>query len=78
MHRLRPCRRCSSNGTLTRSGDTTVFRVADSDHSYTVCEETRSPILSLEDSGTHHTKGKVVSCSEGHGEELVIESAGKI
>ncbi len=66
------------NGTLTRSGDATVFRVADSSQSYTVCEKTKSSILSLKDSGALHIKGKVVSCSEGHGEELVIESAKKI
>src|SRR6266496_4202291 len=67
-------------GTLARTGDgdaaKTVFRVANSDQSYTVCEKTRSSILSL--TGNVHIKGKVVSCSESHGEELMIESAKKI
>ena len=56
----------------------TVFRVANSDQTYTVCEKTKSSILSLSNGGTLHIKGKVVSCSESHGEELMIESAKKI
>ena len=64
------------NGTLSRSGDTTVFRVANSDQTYNVCEKTKSSILSL--TGNVHVKGKVVSCSESHGEELMIESAKKM
>ena len=69
-------------GTLARTGDgdaaKTVFRVANSDQTYTVCEKTKSSILSLSNGGTLHIKGKVVSCSESHGEELMIESAKKI
>jgi len=64
------------NGTLSRDGDTTVFRVADSDQTYTVCEKTKSSILKL--SGNIHIKGKVVSCSESNAEELMIESAKKM
>src|SRR5262245_34457700 len=64
------------NGTPSRDGETTVFRVTDSDQTYTVCE--KSSILKLKDAGTLHIKGKVVSCSESHGEELMIESASKI
>ena len=66
------------NGTLTRTGDTAVFRVADSDQTYNVCTKTKSSILKLSNSGTLHIKGKVVSCSESHGEELMIESAKKM
>ena len=53
-----------------------VFRVADSDQSYKVCEKTKQSVLKLSNSGTLQIKGKVVSCDEG--EELVIESAKKI
>ena len=68
-------------GTLSRTGDgdaaKTVFRVADSDQSYTVCEKTKASILKLSnDASNLKIKGKVVSCGEG--EELVIESAQKI
>ena len=70
-------------GTLVRTGDgdtaKTVFRVADSDQSYTVCEKTKSSILKLSNGGsTLHIKGKVVSCDESEGEELMIESAKKM
>jgi len=68
-------------GTLVRTGDgdaaKTIFRVANSDESYTVCEKTKASILQMSnDASTLRVKGKVVSCS-GH-EELVIESAQKI
>jgi hypothetical protein len=71
-------------GTLVRvaGGDhaKTVFRVANSDQSYTVCEKTKSSVLKLGNDGkdTLWIKGKVVSCTEGKGEELVIETAKKI
>jgi hypothetical protein len=67
------------DGTLVPGSDGThpaVFRVANSDQSYNVCEKTKSSILKL--SGNVHIKGKVATCSEGHGEELMIESAKKI
>jgi len=63
----------------TGSGDEakTVFRVANSDQSYTVCEKTKASILKMSnDASTLRIKGKVMHCSEG--EELVIESAQKI
>jgi hypothetical protein len=53
-----------------------VFRVADSDQSYTVCEKTKSSVLKLTNSGAVHIKGKLVSCGEG--QELVIDEAKKI
>jgi len=54
----------------------TVFRVADTDQSYTVCEKTKSSVLKLTNSGTLHVKGKVVTCGEG--QELLIDEANKI
>jgi len=71
-------------GTLVRvtTGDhaTTVFRVANSDQSYTVCEKTKSAVLNLGNEGrtTLRIKGNVVNCTEGKGEELVITEAKKI
>jgi hypothetical protein len=70
------------NGTLLQqtSGDhaKTVFKVANSDKSYTVCEKTKSSVLQLGNGGkdTLHVKGKVVNCGEG--EELLIDTANKI
>ena len=67
-------------GTLASvgSGDEakTVFRVSDSDDSYTVCEKTKASVLKLTNSGTLRVKGKLVSCGEG--QELVIDQANKI
>jgi hypothetical protein len=54
----------------------TVFRVANTSQSYTVCEKTKASVLKLSNSGTLQIKGKLVSC--GDGEELVIEQAKKI
>ena len=66
-------------GTLSSAGDTTVFRVANSDKSYTVCHETKASVLKLGTSGnTLKVKGKLVSCDESKGEELVITEAKKI
>jgi hypothetical protein len=68
-------------GTLLRTGDgdtaKTVFRVANSNDSYTVCEKTKASILKMSnDASTLRVKGKIVNCGEG--KELVIESAQKI
>ena len=55
----------------------TVFRVADSDRTYSVCHKTGSDVLGLANSNaTVRIKGKVVSC--GDGEELMISEAKKI
>jgi hypothetical protein len=66
------------SGTLasTGSGDAvkTVFRTAEGDTTYTVCEQTKASVLKV--TGAVRVKGKIVKCS-GH-EELVIESAKKI
>jgi hypothetical protein len=60
------------------SGDEakTVFRVADTDQSYTVCEKTKASVLQLSNSGAVRVKGKLVSCGEG--QELVISEAKRI
>jgi hypothetical protein len=68
-------------GTLAHIGTgddaKTVFRVANSGQSYTVCEKTKSSVLKLSNDGsTLRVKGKVMSC--GDGEELMIESAKKM
>ncbi len=67
-------------GTLASvEGGNTVFRVADSDKSYTVCHKTAAKFTTLASEGaTVKIKGKLVSCDEAEGEELVIESAKKI
>jgi len=71
----------SLTGSLIRTGSgdeaKTVFRVANSDESYTVCEKTKAAILNLSNDGsTLKVTGKVVHC-DGN-DELVIESAQKI
>lgn len=60
------------------SGDDakTVFRVSNSDESYTVCEKSKASVLKLTNSGAVRVKGKVVSCGEG--KELMISEASKI
>jgi len=68
-------------GTIARAdGDhaRSVFHVANSDQSYTVCEKTKASLLKLGADGntTLRVKGKIVSCGEG--EELLIEQASKI
>ena len=70
------------NGTLLQQGSgddaKTVFKVANSDKSYHVCEKTKSSVLKLANEGkdTLHVKGKIVNCGEG--EELLIDTANKI
>ena len=70
----------SLTGTLASVGTgdeaKTIFRVADSDESYTVCEKTKSSVLKLTNTGKVQVKGKVVSCGEG--QELMIDEAKKI
>jgi hypothetical protein len=67
-------------GTLSSVGTgdeaKTVFLVADSGQSYTVCEKTKSSVLKLTNTGRVQVKGKLVSC--GDGQELVIDEAKKI
>ncbi|HVR38502.1 MAG TPA: hypothetical protein VMU84_05350 [Thermoanaerobaculia bacterium] len=63
------------NGTIAQNADgDSIFRVANSDQTYTICEKTKEAVLKV--SGPVHVKGKIVSC--GNGEELMIDSAKKI
>ena len=79
---LRAAKSVELTGTLAKSsdGEKTVFRVANSDQSYTVCHETKASVLKLgsDANSTLKIKGKLVSCSEGEGQELVITEAKKI
>jgi hypothetical protein len=65
-------------GTLSKvDEDKTVFRVANSDQTYTVCHKSKAAVLKLGNDGSAlRVKGKVVSCGEG--QELMIESGQKI
>lgn len=64
-------------GTLEDGGK--VFRVADSGKSYTVCHKSDAKATKLGASGeTISVKGKVVSCDEAEGEELVIVAAKRV
>jgi hypothetical protein len=66
-------------GTISTVGDATIFRVANSDKSFTVCHKTKAELTKLgEDGGTLQVTGKVVACDEADGEELIIETAKKI
>lgn len=61
------------------ANDTTVFRVANSDKSYTICHKSKADVAKLGAGGaTLQVTGKVVSCDESEGEELVVETARKI
>jgi hypothetical protein len=64
------------NGTL--SGKT--FRVAGTNKAYTVCDKTENAVLELGKNGATNLqiKGKVVSCGDAEGEELLIVEAKKI
>lgn len=67
-------------GTLAAgAGDTQVFRVANSDKSYTICHKSKADVAKLGADGSQlQVTGKIVSCDEAEGEELVIETARKI
>lgn len=60
------------------NGDCTEARlVADADHTYTICESSKVKLASLKGAKVR-VSGKLVQCSEGGGEELVVESVRKI
>jgi len=69
-------------GKLVRAandGEQTIFRVANGEESYVVCSETKASVLKLgADNATLRVKGKLVSCGESEGQELVITEAKKI
>ena len=72
----------SLTGTLAQVGEgaeaKTVFRVANSDQTYTVCHKSKASVAKLNDGSTIQIKGKVVACDESEGVELMIDSAKKI
>jgi hypothetical protein len=54
-----------------------VFRVANSDTTYPVCDQSKVDVEKLsQDGATLRVKGKLVHCKEG--QELVIEQASKL
>lgn len=56
-----------------------IFRVADSNQSYTVCHKTSAKAAKVGANGaTIQVTGKLVACDEAEGEELVIETAKKV
>jgi len=67
-------------GTLAAGeGGAKIFRVADSNKSFTICHKTSSDVAKLgADGATLQVTGKIVACDEAEGEELVIETAKKI
>lgn len=67
-------------GTLTSGADgAKIFRVADSNKSYTVCHKTKAEVAKLgADGATLQVTGKIVACDEAEGEELVIETAKRV
>jgi hypothetical protein len=51
--------------------------VADADHKYTICSKSKVKLTSLNGAKVN-VSGKLVDCSEGGGQELVVESLSKI
>ena len=70
----------SLTGTIATNADgAKIFRVADSNKTLTICHKTASKVLEHGANGaTVQVKGKVVSCDEADGEELVIETAKRV
>ena len=67
-------------GTLSSdSAGHPIFRVADSNQSYTVCHKTSAKAAKVGANGaTIQVTGKLVACDEAEGEERVIETAKKV
>jgi hypothetical protein len=70
----------SLTGTIATNADgAKIFRVADSNKTLTICHKTAAKVLEQGANGaTIQVKGKVVSCDETDGDELVIETARRI
>ena len=70
----------SLTGTIATNADgAKIFRVADSNKTLTICHKTSAKVLEQAANGaTVQVKGKVVSCDEADGEELVIETAKRV
>ena len=56
-------------------GDARVFRVADSDQSYSICDKSTADLAELS-GATVRVSGKLVACDKG--QELVIDKAARI
>ncbi|HVS30756.1 MAG TPA: hypothetical protein VMS98_04795 [Thermoanaerobaculia bacterium] len=54
-----------------------VFRVANSDTQYTICDKSKASLTKLNGANVR-VSGKVVACDESGGQELFIEKAKKI
>jgi hypothetical protein len=66
-------------GTIASADGATIFRVANSDKSYTICHKSKANVAKLgADGATLEVTGKIVSCDEAEGEELVVTSAKKV
>ena len=66
-------------GTVATTDGATIFRVANSDKSYTICHKSKANVAKLgADGATLEVTGKIVSCDEAEGEELVVTSAKKV
>lgn len=66
-------------GTIASADGATVFRVANSNKSYTICHKSKADVAKLGANGaTLEVTGKIVSCDEAEGEELVVTSAKKV
>ena len=62
-------------GTIEVQDGANVFRVADSDESYSICHKSTADLAKLNGAKVR-VSGKLVSCDEGR--ELMIEKAAKI
>jgi len=70
----------SLTGTIATNADgTKIFRVADTGKTLTICHKTAESVLKEGENGAKvWVKGKVMSCDETDGEELVIETAKRV
>jgi hypothetical protein len=69
----------SLTGTIADGGEgKTLFRVADG-KTFTVCEKSKADVAALGANGAKlRVTGKVMSCDDSEGQELVVETAKKI
>ena len=70
----------SLTGTISTNADgAKIFRVADTGKTLTICHKSAESALKAGENGaTVWVKGKVVSCDESEGEELMIETAKRV
>ena len=65
-------------GTIScADGDCSNAQLVADDHKYTICSKSKVKLTSLNGAKVQ-VSGKLVKCSEGGGEELVVESLSKI